>query len=241
MEKKYLPFKICQKRIAEVKKSSISIEISDKNLNSPNLVGSGFVALKKGIYYAVTNYHVIKNIGKDKIILIGLNVEMKKQYALVEQTYVDEKYDVAVMKMGEVVSIQNIRIDSTLTKPAGVGISMFDTSENIIEGSGVIIVGYPLGLGSEYTGNKPVSRIGIVAQGPNNNTNTFLLDCMASHGNSGSPVFNEQNQKLIGMVTSFPQDKIYLYDKDDVLRASLPYNSGITICVTAEMINKIIP
>jgi S1-C subfamily serine protease len=236
-----IPFVNLPKRIAELKKSSVSIEKSDKNLKSPTLVGSGFMALKKGILYAVTNYHVINNIGKDQIILVGFNAEMKKQYAFVEQTFIDEKNDIAVLKMGKEVSIQNSGIDTTLTKPAAIGPNLFATPDNIIEGSGAIIIGYPLGLGSEYTGNRPVSRIGIIAQGPNYKKNTFLLDCTASHGNSGSPVFSDQTMKLIGMVTGMGADNINLYDSNEVLKASLPYNSGITICVTAEMINKIIP
>jgi len=143
--------------------------------------------------------------------------------------------------MSEIALYQNYIIDTTLTEPAVVTTSLFELSQNIVEGTGVIIIGYPLGLGSEYGGNKPVSRIGIIAQEPNPETNTFIIDGMASHGNSGSPVFNSENQKLLGMVTSFKPDRILLYDKEDILRASFPYNSGLTICVTAEMINRIIP
>ncbi len=95
-------------------------------------------------------------------------------------------------------------------------------------------------MGSDFTGNKPISRIGIIAQGPNNNTNTFLLDCIVSHGNSGSPVFNEQTMLLIGMISSFKPDNINLYDENGTLRTSLPANSGIAVCITAEMIKKII-
>ncbi len=119
--------------------------------------------------------------------------------------------------------------------------SFFELSDNIVEGSGAIIIGYPLRLGSEFTGNKPISKIGIIAQEPNPNTNTFLLDCMANPGNSGSPVFQDEPLMLIGMVTSYKPDNISLYDSEGLLKANLPYNSGITICVTAEIIQKIIP
>jgi S1-C subfamily serine protease len=228
-------------KIGRIKGCSVSIEKSDTNLKSSILIGSGFLTTKNGLFYAITNYHVVKSITKDQIILVGLNAEMKKQYALVEQTFTDEKSDIAVLQISRYVSIKNSSVDTSLAKPATVALSMFEKSDNIIEGGGAIIIGYPLGLGSEYTGNKPISRIGIIAQGPNNKTNTFLLDCISSHGNSGSPVFNEHNLKLIGMVTSFKSDNINLYDNDRVLRASLPDNSGITVCVTAEMIMKIIP
>jgi S1-C subfamily serine protease len=229
------------KKIAELKKVSVSIEKSNIDIKSPTLIGSGFLVQKNENSYAVTNYHVIDNIKNDQIILIGLNIEMKKHYALVKQKYLDEKNDIAVLKLGRLVSTQDIIIDSTLAQPATIGLNFFEESSDIIEGRGAIIIGYPLGIGSEFTGNKPVSRIGIVAQGPNNETNTFLLDGIVSHGNSGSPVFNEQTMHLMGMVTSFRSESINLYDNSSILRASLPYNSGIAICVTAEMINKIIP
>jgi hypothetical protein len=43
------------------------------------------------------------------------------------------------------------------------------------------------------------------------------------------------------MVTAFKPDNINLYDDNNILRAKLPYNSGLTICVTASVINKLIP
>jgi S1-C subfamily serine protease len=87
------------KKIKTVKPCSVSIEKSDTNLISSTLIGSGFLVSKGKLLYAITNCHVVKSIGKDKIILIGLNEEMKKQYALVEQTITDEKYDIAILKL----------------------------------------------------------------------------------------------------------------------------------------------
>ena len=227
-------------KIKEIKRCSLSIEKSDTNYQSLNLIGSGFLVKEMNSFYAVTNNHVVKSIGKDKILLVGFNADKKKQYASVVKTITDEKYDIAVLKLGDFVAIKNSSIDTTLANPGIVSLSLFETSDKIIEGDGVIIIGYPLGLGSEFTGNKPISRIGIIAQEPNSKTNTFLLDCIASHGNSGSPVFNEQTQKLVGMITSFKPDFINLYDDNGILKASFPDNSGIAICVTAEMIKKLI-
>jgi S1-C subfamily serine protease len=88
-------------KIKSAKRCSISIEKSDTNYQSLTLIGSGFLATRMGFLYAVTNSHVVKSIGKDKILLIGLNSEMKKEYALVEKTITDEKYDIAVLKLGD--------------------------------------------------------------------------------------------------------------------------------------------
>jgi S1-C subfamily serine protease len=215
------------KKITIVKRSSASIERYDSSKKTVALIGSSFIVKKKLEYYAVTNYHVVRGKEKGFSILIGFNASMKKQYYRVKQTYLDTINDIAVLKMGEPVSFINTKIDTTLTEPAWIGISMFESSVNIKEGTGVIIIGYPLSLGAKYTGNRPVSRIGIIAQELNSETNTFLLDGMANQGNSGSPVFNEQNLKLIGMVTATQQDRINLYDNNEVVRASLPYNSII--------------
>ena len=146
------------------------------------------------------------------------------------------------MKLGALFSlINNIKVDSTLFESTAVGISRFEINDKIVEGTGILLIGYPLGLGLDLVGNQPISRIGIVAQKTNDISNTFFIDGIASHGNSGSPVFNSQNMKLVGMIIGFPSDYINAYDENRQLVAKLPYNSGLTKCVTAEMINKIIP
>lgn len=229
-------------KISELKRTSLSIEVVDKNLKSPNSIGSGFLIIKNNVHYAVTNYHVVNNVPQNRILIVGMNYEMKKQYSIVEQVYSDEKHDIAVLKIGTIFSLKNnLKIDSTLFKPSAVGISIFETNANIKEGAGIILIGYPLGLGSEFTGNQPISRIGIVAQAPNDSANTFFIDCMASRGNSGSPVFNAQNKRLLGMVIGFPSDYIIAYDENKQLAAKLPYNSGLSLCITADKIKQIIP
>ena len=161
-------------KITELKRTSLSIEVVDKNLKSPISIGSGFLIIKNNVHYAVTNYHVVNNVPQNKILIVGMNYEMKKQYSLIEQVYSDEKHDIAVLKIGIIFSLKNnLKIDSTLFKPSAVGISVFETNANIKEGTGIISIGYPLGLGSKFTGNQPISRIGIVSF-PSNENNSFL-------------------------------------------------------------------
>jgi hypothetical protein len=64
---------------------------------------------------------------------------------------------------------------------------------------------------------------------------TFLLDWMASHGNSGSPVFalSTGGFKLAGMVSAHKPNLIQLFDESHQTRAALPYNSGLAIAVRA--------
>jgi hypothetical protein len=78
----------------------------------------------------------------------------------------------------------------------------------------VIVPGYPLSLGIEDGRNNPVVRLGIIAQFTEKDY--FLVDGVASPGNSGSPVFalNYKNHKLVGMITSFVNDRIQLFDEN---------------------------
>ena len=84
----------------------------------------------------------------------------------------------------------------------------------------------------------------MVAQKVNPQTNRFIIDGISSHGNSGSPVFNCENGNLLGIISGFNNDYIESFDEngrkgDLVLR--LPYNSGLTICISAEKILSLIP
>jgi len=126
--------------------------------------------------------------------------------------------------------LESIRFDKEL----------YDDGSSLVEGRSVLIPGYPLALGIENDENHPVIRFGFVAQ--YTGKAFFLLDGIASHGNSGSPVFSlkQGNNKLIGMVTSFQNEKINLYDDNQQLTASLPYNSGLARCVTMSAIKEAI-
>jgi hypothetical protein len=115
---------------------------------------------------------------------------------------------------------------------------MFDDGSFLVEGRGVIIAGYPLALGVEDDQNHPVMRHGMIAQ--YTGKNYFLIDGIASHGNSGSPVLARKvnEVKLLGMVTSHVADKINLVDENGQLAAQLPYNSGLGRAITMKTIQQ---
>jgi S1-C subfamily serine protease len=231
------------------KNSSVSIELMDTTTASSEVIGSGFLLVKNNIFYAVTNYHVASSHKtRNQTLCIGFNYEMKKQYAWVEKATINDSInDISVLVLSQLFSLTKYnQIDSSLAKKLRVITpSFFALNDSIQQGRIAFILGYPLRIGKEYTGNKPVLRVGYVAQEPNKSTNTFLIDGTTSHGNSGSPVFsidaNTGETILIGMVRAFPDDKIELYDERKNVVALLPYNSGLTLCVTAEAILKLIP
>jgi S1-C subfamily serine protease len=117
-----------------------------------------------------------------------------------------------------------------------IGAPLFGDDAWIVEGRGTLVIGYPLGLGVEQDKNHPVIRLGMIAQKPEGKT--FLLDAMASHGNSGSPVFvlTEVGTKLVGMITAHRADAISLLTENGQLAASLPYNSGLASAIKATVI-----
>ncbi len=67
----------------------------------------------------------------------------------------------------------------------------FELAETVTRGQTVFILGSPLGIPS-------VLSTGIVARIDGDST---LLDCSALPGNSGGPVF-DNNQKMVGIITS---------------------------------------
>jgi S1-C subfamily serine protease len=232
-------------KIKEVKRSVISIEViglkEDIKIVTPQQLGSGFLVLKTGNVYAVTNHHVIKNVRKDQIILIGVNTKEGKIYNPATVIKSDQGKDIAILMIEDtIISTKKINLQTIKADQSSIGVSFFGDSSETIEGSGLILIGFPLGLGAYVTGNQPVSRIGIVAQTIQKN-GFFLVDATASHGNSGGPVFNVQSVKLIGMVVGFPSDRISAYDENGDMIASFPYNSGLSVCISAREILKLIP
>jgi hypothetical protein len=131
-------------------------------------------------------------------------------------------------------------MDSLSLDQAANGISVFADGSSFSEGVSVITIGFPLGIGSKMTHNLPIVRKGIVGQGLTADGH-FLVDGIASHGNSGSPVFDLTDGKLLGIVVAFPADYISMYDDSHQLVATLPYNSGLSICISSFEIWSMVP
>jgi S1-C subfamily serine protease len=231
--------------IQKTKRSCLSIEtirVKDEiSKVEPTKLGSGFLTLKTGNRFAITNYHVIKAIRPDDRLLVGLNLKQGKIYSISSVVSVDINRDIAVLAIADsFLSKNTIDTAKFYLDQAAIGISAFADSNDFLEGTGVLLIGFPLGLGTEVAGNQPVSRIGLIAQSVRPNGN-FLIDGIASHGNSGSPVFSTRSGKLVGIVIGFPSDYISAFDENGQLVARLPYNSGLSVCISSKEIWKLIP
>ena len=186
----------------------------------------------------VTCNHVIEAVKHlNQNVIIGLDT--KEGYKRISCTivYQDPTNDIAIIAP-KIETNTSTHINKIINNLA-VGPDMIDDSE-IALGRGVLVIGYPLMLGIDADKNHPIVRFGMVAQDAEGNS--FIIDGMASHGNSGSPVFvlTSNKQPLIGMVTSFQTDKISLLDENGELAGQLPYNSGLTKAVKASTIRKAI-
>lgn len=168
-----------------------------------------------------------------KQIYVGLD-DKKKGYIRLPCVvdHVDKKYDVAILRLQKG---QHQDLD-----PASMTFArdMIGDSTNLATGRGVIIPGYPLGLGVTIDQNHPVFRFGIIAQYTGGDS--FLIDGIASHGNSGSPIFSLKDLKVVGMIGAYKTDRINLYDQNGHLVAALPYNAGLAQGITAAVIGKIL-
>lgn len=231
--------------IDQTKRSCLSIETirtqDDISKVEPTKLGSGFLVLKSGNRFAVTNYHVVKNVRRDNRLLVGLNLKQGKVYNISSVIVADEYRDIAVLAVSDSFLSRN-QIDTAgiNLNQSAVGISAFSDSMDFREGTGALLIGFPLGLGTEVAGNEPVSRLGLLAQSPRPNGH-FLIDGISSHGNSGSPVFSTRSGKLLGIVVGFPSDFISAFDEHGQLIAKLPYNSGLSLCISSREVWKLVP
>lgn len=228
-------------RAQSLKRGSISIELMHPD-HETMLIGSGFLIHKGDSIYGVTNYHVIKGIPNNKELVVGFNYQKSKLYVKASVLIVNEAKDIAILNLSK---NQYFQVKDTKSEQlnfsdfATIGISLISKNSEILEGIGILTIGYPLGLGKGISSNQPIVRIGIIAQAPNSD-GFFYVDGVSSHGNSGSPVFNAQSNELIGMIIGFPADFIDAYDANGNQLARLPYNSSLSICISAEEIMKLV-
>lgn len=221
----------------QLKKAVFAVQVEgnmqdqDKN-NDWMLIGTGFFVVgTNGVILGITcNHVVVPPLATKRNVFLGIETEKGYVRASCNVVFQDPTNDIAIL-VPQRRSNQEFQFQN-LTFPD----SMFDDNSSLVEGRGVIIPGYPLALGNEDDKNNPVIRIGIVAQFTGKNY--FLMDGVASHGNSGSPVFTMtyKNPRLVGMITSHVADRISLLDENGQLADQLPYNSGLARAVTMKTI-----
>lgn len=197
---------------------------------SKTIAGTGFLTLNgKNQVMVVTNKHVIN---KGKPLFVRVNAEKKVVDYPADVYRLSQTLDLGILALKKAPQAQSwVSTDLIIPK------SMYGIPEDLKEGMDVIYIGYPLGLGAEEK-NYPLTRGGMVAQAiPGRKT--FLVDGFASHGNSGSPVFNRKDGKLVGVVSSFEPDFIDSYEQKRLL-SRIPFNSGLSRVISIEAIQELL-
>jgi serine protease Do len=221
--------------IDQVKQSVVSVATAMLT-RSPRVIfyGTGFVVANG--QYVMTNDHVVpKKIKHDKnealVIFTGEGSRSEPREAVVVMR--DKLHDLALLRIRG--------------KPlAAVTIG---NSNKVREGERYALTGFPIGM---ILGQYPVTHVGIVSGKPPIVTpapssrqltveqikrnrhpfRVFQLDAIAYPGNSGSPLYDVDNGRVVGIVNSVFVKK----SKESVLSSP----SGITYAIPAEYINRLL-
>ena len=134
-----------------------------------------------------------------------------------------------------------------------VGTLSDEEAQHIVEGDGVFVLGFPLGLVGEK-GNYPIVRSGTIARVQNwlqGNEDTFLIDSQAFPGNSGGPVVLKPegmaikdtrkftHSLLIGMIRSYiPSQDVAVSTQTGKTRVIFEENSGLAEVVPIDLIKQ---
>lgn len=219
-----------EKRVEIWKKNVFAVEISQNSQLEYSIIGSGFFIIKDNYLVGITCKHVVASVPSQNIY-IGVNTAKGYQRINTKILYVDQKEDIAILQPifnSDIKSIDNFAFKSEDLLPI----------DRIREGKSIISIGYPLNLGIDYDRNYPIVKFGIISQ--YTGKNYFMIDMQVNPGNSGSPIFSIDDEKIIGIATSYMNDSIILYDNNRRVSASLPYNSGLANVTTAAVLKKIL-
>jgi hypothetical protein len=226
-----------------VRRAAVSIHRRDGTNVVPQPLASGFVVkISTDKYVVVTSAHIgispqIPNLGTASFAVGLLTTNEAVRFAFAVGARVYPEYDVTLLRIGPSHDGSKLTIANNYVTRSEIA-----RGTNIVEGRGLMIVGYPLQQGLEAMAvpsgiaftNTPVVRLGIVARRPINNH--FLIDGTFSPGTSGSLVFDLQQKQVIGLARGFLKEGIELQSKDGNTVAVLPYNSGLGVAVTMDPI-----
>jgi S1-C subfamily serine protease len=232
-----IPFLGIENVASNLKKTVFAVQIEGSSPDTWLVLGSGFfIKGEPNQHYlaGITCAHVIESAA-NKPIFIGMSTNKGYKRFKCDVVSTDKDADVAI-----IIPQKKDPNEINLLNTIAFTLETFEDANSLIEGRGVIIAGFPLGMGIELDKEYPVIRMGIVAQ--YTGRRTFFIDTFINPGNSGSPIVAvkfEQNN-LLGMITSYKADSIQLFDENHRPVAGLPYNSGLARAVTASEIRKCI-
>ncbi|MDP3786954.1 MAG: serine protease [Candidatus Omnitrophota bacterium] len=249
-------------KIVEIgKKSTVFIVANFKRQDGsviPPQTGTGFLidtATSPGLLI-VTNKHILQRI-IDNELKLSNEIKAKVYLSDLEPTFcetqlvaVHESYDLALLQLKLPPALPqdvNLKISPDGKPYYGIKATKFSLEDDILseseikEGHDVFFSGYPKGLGIEDAANYPVTRKGMIAQVVPKR-GEVIIDSFSSPGNSGSPVycFDGDKLKLLGIQKGFLRDYMIGYDESGNINSLNSYNSGLSIVITALVIKDFV-
>jgi S1-C subfamily serine protease len=184
-----------QTRFSEVfTQNAAAVAFIITEIDGKSFSGSGFSISKDGII--VTNRHNVVMDGKSATrIAVKFTETGDWLPADVVKVSDDPDADIALIKMSR-----------PNTYPAVAGVS--PTAVDALEGMPVAIIGYPLGydLPMEGSGTEAIAKASLNTGTVSKKTSAVLqIDSYATHGSSGSPVFNARGS-VVGLVYGGARD-----------------------------------
>ena len=212
--------------------------------------------------FLVTNQHVL-DAGVSHIRFNRITDEVLEIHTIRSVTFKDldwavhpEGADVAVIPIASPGPLMNGRdLTKSETFIGDVGTPSDDEKRHIVEGNGVFVLGFPLGLTGK-TRNYPIVRQGVIARIQDwlrGDESTFLIDSSAFPGNSGGPVVLKPENTairgterithslLIGMVSSYvPYRDVAISKQTQKPRIIFEENSGLAEVIPIDLIKDTI-
>lgn len=186
--------------------------------------GTGFIISSNGKF--ITNAHVYKQIPENELQYLGVRVSSKMNEKGII-TY--DRYKAKLLNKDEENDIAVMEIVTDEPKEFSV-IEGFGDSEVVREGEDVVFIGYPLatellglGFGITMSANKCIISA-VKRRGVDGSLHFFFVDTHINNGSSGSPVFNQETGKVIGIASGKISQTVELPDKRKI---DVPANMGL--------------
>ena len=219
--------------IKKVKPSVVGIAIfAPIESKSPQILGTGFVVGNGK--YIVTNYHVVSK---------ELDHTIVENFVALSGTGPNP-----VLQKMEVIAIDPVHDIALLSIKKALPAVTLATDKLIDEGTSVFFTGFPIGA---VLGLYPATHQGIIAAitpdvNPARNADQltiqmiarlkkpfliYQLDATAYPGNSGSPIFNRDNNEVLGIL-----NKVFVSQGKE---AALTNPSGISYAIPIRELRKL--